>query len=67
MHGKSRIYFMSSPPNCRENSLHAIDVPDNDGELQRPQGDYSWIQILQSGFQVSKHYLQFINVLRSSS
>ena len=43
---------MSSPPNSRENSLHAIDVPDREDIRKSPDTSYAWIQILASGFQV---------------
>lgn len=61
MAGKTRIYFMASPPNSRDNSIFAVDVPN-----AVPQGTnipfnncktlankFQWIQILTSGFPVS--------------
>ncbi|CAG7837410.1 unnamed protein product [Allacma fusca] len=53
MTGKTRIYFMSSPPNSRENSLHAIDVPDQEELRRSPDYSYPWVQILSPGFQGS--------------
>lgn len=59
MTGKTRIYFMSSPPNCRDNSVFSVDVPE--GALPWVEGDehhrskYPWTQILASGFQVCLH------------
>lgn len=55
MLGKTRVYFMSSPPNSRDNSVFAIDVPDECSHGTSPsKGDlrFPWIQIIASDFQV---------------
>lgn len=53
---KTRVYFMSSPPNSRDNSVFAIDVPDNCPPLLRSSKTESirfpWMQIIASDFQV---------------
>lgn len=56
MTGKTRVYFMSSPPNSRDNSVFAIDVPDASSPVSNSssKGDlrFPWIQIISSDFQV---------------
>ncbi|OXA52726.1 dipeptidyl peptidase 9 isoform X2 [Folsomia candida] len=54
MAGKTRIYFMASPPNSRDNSIFAVDVPHTMQGVsrfsQQPLVKFPWIQILASGF-----------------
>lgn len=66
MIGKTRVYFMSSPPNSRDNSVFAVDVPDEcppfssspSEPLSNNKGDvrFPWIQIIASDFQVSLRF-----------
>ncbi|CAL8078755.1 unnamed protein product [Orchesella dallaii] len=54
MLGKTRVYFMSSPPNSRDNSVFAIEVPDECPPISgpsKPDLRFPWIQIIASDFQ----------------
>jgi len=61
--GHFRVYFMSSPPNSKDNSLYAVDIPKHPPPLppnQAPSLTYPWIRLLAADFQVILYNAQFL-------
>jgi len=55
MESSDRIYFMSSPPHCRENAIYAIEVPDDNEPFKEGRDarvKYPWIDVLDIGNKV---------------
>lgn len=71
MAGKTRIYFMASPPNSRDNSIFAVDVPHTMQGVsrfsQQPLVKFPWIQILASGFPVCNVIIRQYLIYRQGS